>query len=228
VDKPDGVALPPDQWTPEMVRAFNSMTVCRVKPLTDAEMAELREALASVPSGHITLMPPEIGPVGHVGMVRAMQGHLNRIGGERAALARQVADLQRENRSLADDVRDARRRHALALESVAVLADSLAKAEAEARLAREAYQVPLPLEQWHEGIGPVLWWFFPVEEAPWCGGPQDSDWPGYHTHWTPLPGVAQPDGTPAQPTPMPARPGARRPALCAESQAGPGIGGAAQ
>ena len=24
-------------------------------------------------------------------------------------------------------------------------------------------------------------------ESPWRGTPLDSDWPGYHTHWTPAP-----------------------------------------
>lgn len=43
-----------------------------------------------------------------------------------------------------------------------------------------------PLEEWHEETGPVLWWRFPVEEAPWCGTPNSDDCPHYHTHWTPL------------------------------------------
>jgi hypothetical protein len=46
-------------------------------------------------------------------------------------------------------------------------------------------------EQWHEDDGPVLWWRFPVEEPPYAGTPLDDDWPGYHTHWTPIP-VPQP------------------------------------
>lgn len=65
-----------------------------------------------------------------------------------------------------------------------------------------------PLEEWHEDHGDVLWWKFPVTEAPYCGSPLDlghtvelhaqdaqhkmarmqvGGWPGYHTHWTPLP-----------------------------------------
>ncbi|HLY89069.1 MAG TPA: hypothetical protein VKQ27_08800 [Acetobacteraceae bacterium] len=40
---------------------------------------------------------------------------------------------------------------------------------------------------WYEDLGDVLWWKFPVTEAPWVGTPLDSSWPGYHTHWTPLP-----------------------------------------
>lgn len=43
-----------------------------------------------------------------------------------------------------------------------------------------------PLSEWHEDMGNVLWWAFPVNEPPWCGQPTDSDWLGYHTHWTPL------------------------------------------
>lgn len=46
-----------------------------------------------------------------------------------------------------------------------------------------------PLEDWSEGIGDVVWWAFPVEEAAWIGSPLNSDWPGYHTHWTPHPPV---------------------------------------
>lgn len=42
------------------------------------------------------------------------------------------------------------------------------------------------LGEWHEDMGNVLWWAFPVNEPPWCGQPDDSDWPDYHTHWTPL------------------------------------------
>lgn len=43
-----------------------------------------------------------------------------------------------------------------------------------------------PIDQWHEDIGDVLWWSFPIEESPYCGSPLDSDWPDYHTHWTPI------------------------------------------
>lgn len=43
-----------------------------------------------------------------------------------------------------------------------------------------------PLCEWHEDMGDVLWWAFPVTESPWCGQPRDSNWPNRHTHWTPL------------------------------------------
>ncbi len=44
----------------------------------------------------------------------------------------------------------------------------------------------IPLSDWHEDIGAALWWRFPVEEPPYCGSPVCDDWPGYHTHWTPI------------------------------------------
>lgn len=53
----------------------------------------------------------------------------------------------------------------------------------------------VPLERYHEDFGPVLWWRFPVDEPPFVGRPDDSDWPGYHTHFTFLP------PTPEQPQP---------------------------
>jgi len=71
-----------------------------------------------------------------------------------------------------------------------------------------------PRSEWHEDIGVVLWWEFPVVEPPYIGTPNDTGrpvlmmlrterdqrehqipqmtvmiggWPGHHTHWTPLP-----------------------------------------
>lgn len=46
-----------------------------------------------------------------------------------------------------------------------------------------------PLEEWNEDMGAVTWWKLPVMEPAWVGTPNDSDWPGYHTHWTPGPPV---------------------------------------
>jgi hypothetical protein len=70
-----------------------------------------------------------------------------------------------------------------------------------------------PIEEYHEDMGDVLWWKFPIEEPPYCGSPNDlgytvesemvmrrygqkeitkliresvGGWPGYHTHWTPI------------------------------------------
>jgi len=43
-----------------------------------------------------------------------------------------------------------------------------------------------PLADWDERDSNVLWWMFPVVEPPYVGTPLDDDWPGYHTHWTPI------------------------------------------
>ena len=65
-----------------------------------------------------------------------------------------------------------------------------------------------PEAEWHEDIGPVLWWRFPIDEPPYVGTPLDlgypveirvgmngedhvqrylvGGWPGYHTHSTPI------------------------------------------
>ena len=49
-----------------------------------------------------------------------------------------------------------------------------------------AQKCAMPLEEWHEDYGDVLWWKFPIEEPPYVGSPLDERWPGYHTHWTPI------------------------------------------
>ena len=58
------------------------------------------------------------------------------------------------------------------------------KLETEAEALRNP--VARPRAEWHEDMGDVLWWRLPVDEPPYCGQPGDSDWTGYHTHWTPL------------------------------------------
>ena len=59
-----------------------------------------------------------------------------------------------------------------------------------------------PLAEWHEEDGPVTWWAWCghewAGEPAWCGTPLDSDWPGYHTHWTPHPTMPSAQ-QPAQP-----------------------------
>lgn len=47
-----------------------------------------------------------------------------------------------------------------------------------------SHHFAMPLDEWHDDDGPVLWWKFPIAEPPYAGTPNDSDWPGYHTHWT--------------------------------------------
>lgn len=44
----------------------------------------------------------------------------------------------------------------------------------------------IPMEDWDEDYGDVLWWKFPIEEPPYVGSPLDVNWPDYHTHWTPI------------------------------------------
>ena len=75
---------------------------------------------------------------------------------------------------------------------------------------------PRPIDEWHEGHGDVLWWSWDekeqrwLDESPYVGSPLDcgqtvelhthretgeapasrifvGGWPGYHTHWTPIP-----------------------------------------
>ena len=56
-------------------------------------------------------------------------------------------------------------------------------------------QAARQLGEWHEDDGPVAWWAWCghewAGEPAWIGTPNSSDWPGYHTHWTPHP--EQPD-----------------------------------
>jgi hypothetical protein len=57
--------------------------------------------------------------------------------------------------------------------------------------------IALPVSEWHEDTGNVIWWRVPVEEPPWVGTPLDSDWTDdYYTHFTPLviPANARADG----------------------------------
>lgn len=42
------------------------------------------------------------------------------------------------------------------------------------------------LAEYNDDFGAVLWWRFPVDEPPYVGAPYCDDWPGYHTHWTPI------------------------------------------
>lgn len=47
---------------------------------------------------------------------------------------------------------------------------------------------PRVAEEYHEDLGPVLWWRLPVSEPPRVGSPLDDDWvPDYYTHFTKLP-----------------------------------------
>lgn len=95
----------------------------------------------------------------------------------------------------ATDEEDAGRdANAVFLRATASLVYRQARELAEAR-ASSLPTVARPLDEWHEDMGDVLWCRFPIDEPPWAGSPNDSDWPGYHTHWTPLP------PPPKEPTP---------------------------
>ncbi|CAG4889577.1 hypothetical protein R69919_00775 [Paraburkholderia gardini] len=57
----------------------------------------------------------------------------------------------------------------------------------------------MTLDEYHEDYGFVVWWAWQdgewLGEPAWIGAPSDSDWPGYHTHWTKhpaFPAAAQP------------------------------------
>lgn len=92
-----------------------------------------------------------------------------------------------------------------------------------------ALLTPRPIEEWHEDLGPQLWWAFPLSEAPYLGSPLDAgqtievvvryyrcgavyekthrhmvgEWPGYHTHFTPIPHITPPAGAAEEePDPM--------------------------
>lgn len=78
-----------------------------------------------------------------------------------------------------------------------------------------AEYIAYSIDEYHEDMGPVMWFQFPIEEPPYVGTPLDcghpykvsivatdgtdecmtgtvGGWPGYHTHWIPLPKVVKP------------------------------------
>ena len=65
--------------------------------------------------------------------------------------------------------------------------------EAIRALSAEPAQSVRPLEEWHEDHGNAVWWAWDNDRKEWLGEPAyigkplDSDWPDYHTHWTPHP-----------------------------------------
>jgi hypothetical protein len=99
---------------------------------------------------------------------------------------------------------------ALAEQVKAILEDeafgeALQKADADAL---DVLLTPRHIDEWHEDIGQVLWWTFPVSEAPYIGSPLEcarhaeieiaddvtltikdaiGGWPEYHEWFTPLP-----------------------------------------
>lgn len=67
--------------------------------------------------------------------------------------------------------------------TIATLSEALAEAEKKGAARPEA--------DWHEDHGDVVWWCWKdgkwLGEPAWIGSPLCSNWPGYHTHWTPHP-----------------------------------------
>jgi hypothetical protein len=82
-------------------------------------------------------------------------------------------------------------RRALALVPEGPAVTPAADARGLGSVAPDDSPVATPVEEYHEDMGPVTWWRFPIDEPPWVGSPNDSDWPGYHTHFTPQPPIPQ-------------------------------------
>jgi hypothetical protein len=73
-------------------------------------------------------------------------------------------------------------------------------AAARAAISTPSGLMARPLSEYHEDMGPVLWWRFPVNEAPYVGDPSWDNWePDFYTHWTPLQVPADP---PKEPPPI--------------------------
>lgn len=76
---------------------------------------------------------------------------------------------------------------------LSVIARAMRLESENERLRSEYATIARPFDEWHEDQGEVLWWTFPIEEPPYCGSPLNTDWPGYHTHWTQLIVPQQPE-----------------------------------
>lgn len=97
----------------------------------------------------------------------------------RLAQAERVAELEQEN-----------------IRTSGLYIDAIAERDALKTRLAQAEQVPAvtevrPLDEWHEDYGDAVWWTWQdgqwLGEPSYIGGPNDSDWPGYHTHWSPHP-----------------------------------------
>lgn len=79
------------------------------------------------------------------------------------------------------------RRSGALIEVSAATINQLAMALRILGLELEAVTSPVaarPRAEWHEDMGPKLWWRFPVEEPPFAGTPLDEDFPEAFTHFT--------------------------------------------
>lgn len=93
-------------------------------------------------------------------------------------------ELDALERHVSGQLRDIRQSRQLT-ETVGVHGPTVLSLIAAARELK-TYRRALPLRNWHEDVGSALWWRFPVTEEPYAGSPLDTEWPGYHTHWTPF------------------------------------------
>ena len=58
-------------------------------------------------------------------------------------------------------------------------------ADLRAQLANAGRDIARPLDEYHEDLGPVLWWTLPVREPPYVGTTLDIGFPDGLTHFTP-------------------------------------------
>ncbi|MCT1956390.1 hypothetical protein M3C92_09195 [Dermabacter hominis] len=42
------------------------------------------------------------------------------------------------------------------------------------------------IDEWHENYGPALWWRDPIEEPPYVGTPDDTDFDETYKWWSPI------------------------------------------
>ncbi|MCC7537879.1 MAG: hypothetical protein IT379_16765 [Deltaproteobacteria bacterium] len=54
--------------------------------------------------------------------------------------------------------------------------DAKKRAEVASEAMRTHFRIH-SFDEWREDYGAVLWFTLPIEEPPWCGTPNDEDWP---------------------------------------------------
>lgn len=130
---------------------------------------------------------------GSSGVNESTRGECEKIARVRAPLDAQIATLTRE-RDAAQTERDAAiaerdRANVEAgrrLDEAHAAVDAAIAEAAGLRARLDEAVTRRPKSEWHEDIGPVLWWNDPISEPPYCGTPLTDDFPDYMKHWTPL------------------------------------------
>jgi len=132
-------------------------------------------------------------------------------------LRERVTDLLSSNNAFEQRARDAR---ALAKKNNDALTE-IEPRWRDLESAMDTLTRPRPISEYHEDMGDVLWWKLPITEPPYVGSPNDvgfqvevhvrlygdhesgaptsadskdhfvGGWPGYHTHFTPLPKIKE-------------------------------------